>query len=233
MTSKPSLRVLDDPERSLYILSDGDYAGWRSQAVKKEPWTYAWLKDLGAGDVLYDIGANVGSYSLMAGARGALVYAFEPLPVNYLELVANVQLNSLEGKIYCYPIAASSSPSWLPFSVQLQGTPGYGLASAERRHEDAREIYLPAIDLDGLSDVVFNLPTHVKIDVEGFEFRVLSGMQGILSANHVKSVIVEVIDDRIEAQIEKLMERHGYYGEEVEGTRRTEENRTMIYEQEA
>ena len=62
---------------------------------------------------------------------------------------------------------------------------------------------------------------------------VLDGMQGILGAGNVKSLIVEVADDRTETQIEKLMERHGYYGEEAEDSRRSGENRTLIYEQES
>ena len=236
MTSKPSLRVLDDPERLLYIREDGDYADFRSRSVEKEPWTYEWLKNLHTGDVLYDIGANVGSYSLMAAVRGALVYAFEPLPMNYAELVANVQINNLGKKIYCYPIAATSnSPnvSWIPFSVHNLNRPGYGLASAEKQYEEAKDVYLPSAALDTLSVTAFKPPTHVKIDVEGFEFHVLDGMQVLLGTEKVKSLIVEVANDRTEIQVEKLMERHGYYGEEVEGSRGSGDNRTLIYEQES
>ena len=235
MTSKPSLRVLDDPERLLYIREDGDYNNFRSRGVEKEPWTYEWLKDFYTGDVLYDIGANVGSYSLMAGARGATVYAFEPLPVNYAELIANVHLNNLSEKIYCYPIAATNSylTSWMPFSVHDINLPGYGLASAEKQYKESEDIYLPSAALDSLPATAFKPPTHVKIDVEGFELHVLDGMQGILGAGNVKSLIVEVADDRTETQIEKLMERHGYYGEEVEGSRGSGKNRTLIYEQES
>ena len=223
--------MLDDPERLLNIREQGDYRGFRSRGVEKEPWTYEWLKNLGTGDVLYDIGANVGTYSLMAGARGSLVYAFEPLPVNYAELVANVHLNNLNGKVYCYPFVASSASCWLPLEVHYPDTPGYGLASAEKLYEGSSTVYLPAMPLDGLSAQLFSPPTHVKIDVEGHEFYVLNGMQGLLGAGTIKSVIVEIVDNNAETQIEKLMERHGYYGEEAEDSRRTEENRTLIYEQ--
>jgi FkbM family methyltransferase len=223
--------MLDDPERLLNIREQGDYRGFRSRGVAKEPWTYEWLKNLGTGDVLYDIGANVGTYSLMAGARGASVYAFEPLPVNYAELVANVHLNNLGGKIYCYPFVVSSASCWLPLEVHFSDTPGYGLASAEKRYEGSSTIYLPAMPLDELSAQMFSPPTHVKIDVEGHEFYVLNGMQGLLGGGTIKSVIVEIVDNHAETQIEKLMERHGYYGEEAEDSRRTEENRTLIYEQ--
>jgi hypothetical protein len=50
--------MLDDPERLLNIREQGDYRGFRSRGVEKEPWTYEWLKNLGTGDVLYDIGAK-------------------------------------------------------------------------------------------------------------------------------------------------------------------------------
>jgi FkbM family methyltransferase len=235
LTSDPSLRILDDPERLLYIRASGDFRGYRAIPVAKEPWTYDWLKDLSTGDVLYDIGANVGSYSLMAGARGAAVYAFEPLPVNYAELIANVHLNSLSEKIYCYPIAATNSylTSWIPFSVHDINLPGYGLASAEKQYKGSEDVYLPSAALDALPATAFKPPTHVKIDVEGAEFHVLDGMQGILSAGSIKSLVIEIADDRTEIQIKKLMERHGYYGEEAEDSRRSGENRTLIYEQES
>jgi FkbM family methyltransferase len=156
--------------------------------------------------------------------------------VNYAELIANVNINNLGGKIYCYPIAAgSSNPStgWIPFSMHSFEDPGYGLASAEKRYDEGTDVYLPTAAVDTLSGTAFNLPTHVKIDVEGFEFYVLDGMHGVLGTGNIKSLIVEIADNRTETQIEKLMERHGYYGEECEGSRRTGENRTLIYEQPA
>src|SRR3990167_6917863 len=95
---------LDDPDYELAICASGDYRTWRSRAVEKEPWTYDWLKEIGTG-VLYDVGACVGSYSLMAAARGARVIAFEPVPWNYGDCVANACLNGLSDRITVLPFA--------------------------------------------------------------------------------------------------------------------------------
>jgi FkbM family methyltransferase len=225
--------MLDDPERLLNIRADGDFRGYRSIPVAKEPWTYEWLKDFDTGDVLYDIGANVGSYSLMAAARGALVYAFEPLAVNYAELVANVQLNNLREKIYCCPIAASSVDGWIPLAMhdRAHNIPGYGLASAESRFKDGEAVYVPSMALSNLSERMFASPTHVKIDVEGHEYMVINGMTPYFKDGQVRSAIIEIADDHTEGQIDNWLNAYGYYGEEAEGSRRSGENRTLIYEQ--
>ena len=201
--------------------------------MQKEPWTYEWLKDFGYGDVLYDIGANVGTYSLMAGARGAFVYAFEPLPVNYAELHANVALNGLSETIYCYPIAVSNSDGWIPLRAHMLDTPGYGLASAEKDYAGETLVYVPSEALDSLSAAVFRPPTHIKIDIEGHEYVALTGAMSYFNAGTVKSLIVEIADDQTESKIDLLLNPVGYYGEEAEGSRRTGENRTLIYEQES
>ena len=227
--------MLDDPERLLNIREQGDYNGFRSRGVEKEPWTYEWLRDFDSRVVLYDIGANVGTYSLMAAARGALVYAFEPLPVNYAELVANVQLNNLSRKVFCSAVAATSNDCWTPLHLhdRMHNMPGYGLASTERVFKDGETVYVPAMSLDGLSERTFNPPTHLKIDIEGHEYMALSGMQRFFSEQRVESLIVEIADDHTEEQIELLLNPFGYYGEECEGSRRTGENRTLVYEQES
>ena len=111
--------------------------------------------------------------------------------------------------------------------------PGYGLASAERRFKDGAAINVPSMPLMDLSDRMFLPPTHIKIDVEGHEYQVINGMTKFFVDGLVKSVIVEVADDHNEGQINNWLNYYGYYGEECEGSRRTEENRTIIYEQES
>jgi len=224
--------MADDPERLINIRKSGDFNGWRSRGVAKEPWTYEWLKDLGKGSVLYDIGACVGTYSLMAGARGALVYAFEPLPVNYAELQANIRLNHLSSNVFAVPLAASAHDGFIELHVHNGGTiPGYGLASAEKAYEDSDSIWVPSAALDTLSVTMFNPPTHIKIDVEGFEYMVIYGMQRFFREKGVESMIVEVDGEENEEKISQLMYPFGYFGEEVGERRSKSDMRTLVYEQ--
>ena len=70
----------------------------------KEPETLDWLdKNLRDGDVLYDIGANIGVYSLYAAKRrpNCRVYAFEPAGQNFARLLRNISINRLDNVIPC------------------------------------------------------------------------------------------------------------------------------------
>src|SRR4051812_20966409 len=79
----------------------------RRSPVRKEPWTVEWIESLPAGDVLYDIGANVGVYSLIAARRptGPLrVVAFEPGYANFAALCTNIVLNGVGAGVTPLPI---------------------------------------------------------------------------------------------------------------------------------
>ncbi len=78
---------LDFPDRDLYILKDGDWRGFRSSPCAKEPETVEWIRSFPEGSVLWDVGASVGPYSLIAAALGHKVVAFEPFAPSYGHLV--------------------------------------------------------------------------------------------------------------------------------------------------
>lgn len=210
---------LDDPEHELAIYASGDWHGWRSKAATKEPWTFDWLKTIGTG-VFYDVGACVGSYSLMAAARGATVIAFEPVPWNYAECVANVYLNSLENRIAVLPVAVGAEDGTAIIKHPGGPTPGFG--------EGGRRTWTPTWDLRipmvRLGDPSLPKPTHVKIDVEGQEIDVLRGMD----FDGVESLIVELKDQDNEADAFVILQAHGFEST-WHGGERTEKQRTHIF----
>lgn len=215
--------ILDDPDYPLRIQTSGDYKGWRSAAVRKEPWTFEWLKTIGSG-TFYDVGACVGSYSLMAAARGARVIAIEPVPANYAECVANVTLNGLDDNItvLCCAAGADTADTMLFASP----APGFGLASQDHRSDQQTErISVPTRTLADIAEE-YGLPAHIKIDVEGAEKLVISGERGVLDT--VQSVICEIKNDDNEAWILRVMRGRGL--ESVwDGGRRTEQERTHVF----
>src|SRR5690348_776383 len=74
----------------------------------KEPITLAWIDTFLEGETLYDVGANVGMYTIYAAViRGARVYAFEPEALNYAELNKNIFLNQLHERVLAYCVALS------------------------------------------------------------------------------------------------------------------------------
>src|SRR5262245_46805271 len=93
-------------------VSDGEFThrfrcetpleSWRARTLlEKEEGTVRWIRNsVQAGEVFYDIGANIGLYTLLAARRvgpQGMVYAFEPHVANVQSLLANVALNELSG----------------------------------------------------------------------------------------------------------------------------------------
>lgn len=206
---------LDDPEHALQIGADADYRGWRSHAAVKEPYTFEWIKEIGTG-TLYDVGACVGSYSLMAAARGTRVIAFEPLPWNYAECWKNVLLNGMGQKVLVLPYAAFSQDGAMRIRTKYLFS-GWGEASIVPKHQGF-DIEVPTIRLETAARLYNEQPTHIKIDVEGGEMGVVQGMGSLLDS--VKSVIIEGQSGEQEAVLRAVMEPHGLVHEWAGGKRR-------------
>lgn len=150
-----------------------------------EPELSAFLRahlDLRDGDVVVDIGANLGWYSLLAErqARGAVdVFAFEPDPDNFALLTANLALNGAR-RVTAVQQALSAEAG----TVRLHRYRDTNLG----RHSvlpinDGETVEVPAGRLDdfwasrGLGDRV---PRFIKIDVEGYELVALRGARAVL-----------------------------------------------------
>ena len=142
----------------------------------------------GPDDVVLDIGAQIGSFSLLAASRGARVIAFEPCPMNLFMLRANVKRNGLEDRIEVRPMAVSS-----PGTEQLRlyqtytnlgGHSSYGWIG-------------PPVDVDCTSlDVVLREVRGVrviKVDAEGAEAAIFFGA-GAKALENVERAFAEVID---------------------------------------
>lgn len=88
----------------------GKLPEWRARTLlTKEPETIRWIDGFSPGDTFWDIGANVGVYSLYAAKRGARVLSFEPSPGNYYLLSRNIEINALDEAIAAYCIAFASA----------------------------------------------------------------------------------------------------------------------------
>ena len=130
------------------------------------------------GDTVYDVGANVGFFTLLAsklaGRRGR-VYAFEPLPRNVGYLERHVSLNGCEN-VSILPIAAAAASGTARFAVAHNPSQG-GIS-------DRGELEVETRSLDDLVDGGAPPPRFMKIDVEGAESDVLAGASRILRESH-------------------------------------------------
>lgn len=175
---------LDYPHEALYLEADTPIEqSFRVNACAKEPWTAEWLKSLKPGDILYDIGANVGSYSLIGASRGATVIAIEPIAANYARLVQNIAINRLNERIVPLPMVLGESTAIT--RMPQSRLPGYSIPPA-----DGLLLMAPKFSLDALREALgFPWPTHVKIDVDGNEAEVIAGATACLAEAH--SVMLE------------------------------------------
>jgi len=146
------------------------------------------LHCLRASDWFLDVGANVGSYTILAaGVCGSHTLAIEPVPTTFARLCANVRLNGLDDRVRPMNIGIASKPGRLHFTHTLD-TVNHVLTSDEANPVDA--ITVDVVTLDEL--VADRVPLLAKIDVEGFETEVIAGAGRVLAAPELRALIVEL-----------------------------------------
>jgi FkbM family methyltransferase len=143
------------------------------------------------GDVVYDLGANIGWYSLLAARRvgpGGQVVAFEPAIENAAHLQRNAASNGF-ANIVVVPAAVSDRNGWAMFlnrgSLESRLEESDDDAQAKRRASQVRESRgrtpVPMVTLDAwISAAEQAPPSLVKIDIEGAEIGALGGMKATL-----------------------------------------------------
>ncbi len=144
------------------------------------------LHFLRKGDLFIDIGANVGSYTLLAsGVCNSESIAFEPVPETFNILSQNIALNKLEHltKPENKGVGAEETEVWITTGSDTKNHIELIPGSAQNSR-----IYVCSLD-NYLKDRV---PALIKIDVEGYETEVIRGAQQILQAEGLKAVIIEL-----------------------------------------
>lgn len=186
------LQVDSDIERSVRLIS-----------CKKEPETVEWIETFfKPGDVFFDIGANVGAYSLVAAkfCKGDIkVFSFEPGFMTFPQLCKNVIVNNCQDCIVPLQIALSEETTLEIFNYNNLITGG-ALHTLGEAIDFKGDTFSPTVRQSVLAykldDLVkhFPIPTpnHIKLDVDGIEFGILRGAQDTLSNPSLKSVILEL-----------------------------------------
>lgn len=176
-------------------------AQWRGKThLTKEPGTIRWINSFDVDDVLFDVGANVGVYSLYAALnRQVRVYSFEPSPFNFSTLCRNVALNGLSDKVSAFCLALSNRTVLdnLHISSLQVGAAHTGFQNSVNEFgKPLNAVHKQATLGFRMDDFItfFNVPVpqHIKIDVDGAEALVVSGMSETLKNSAVKSILVEL-----------------------------------------
>jgi FkbM family methyltransferase len=176
------------------------FTKWRVDSLfEKEPITIDWIAGFRAGEVLVDIGANVGMYTVWAAkTRQARVFAFEPEAQNYALLNRNLVLNGLGDRVkaYCLGLSDQAGYSELHLSSLKAGGSCHSLGErVDFKHEPMQPVYSQGCISARLDDLVAQgvvpVPQHVKIDVDGIEPKVIGGARRVLADRTVRSLLIE------------------------------------------
>jgi FkbM family methyltransferase len=190
---QPEIEI-ETPAGPLLFSVPNGLVRWRATSFfTKEPETMDWISHFDNGDVLFDIGANVGIYSLWAAlSRKCHVISFEPESQNFSLLCQNIGLNNLGHLIRPLNVAASDHCGLdkLVLSTTQAGGAEHGIEeSSETKNYQWSQV-------DTIDNTIqrFDLPqpNHVKIDVDGIEPLVLNGMVNQLSGDELKTIQVEI-----------------------------------------
>jgi len=188
---------------SFQLLSDNWITKFRARTFNdKEPEMLDWLdENLQEGDIFFDVGANVGIYSIYAALRKpkAMVYAFEPEYSNLHQLKMNIINNDLLNNVIPFAIAISDQTGVSYLHIQ-DFTAGAALSTEQRDSINKTfgkdVVWKEGIGTSTLDYISENLDIHpnlIKIDVDGNELKILNGGRKVFSNTKLRSIIIEMI----------------------------------------
>ncbi|GAB4546546.1 MAG: FkbM family methyltransferase [Pleurocapsa sp.] len=180
------------------------------------------------GDVFYDIGSNVGFFSIIAAqlvGEGGKVYAFEPGQENANSIRHNAQLNKFKQIEVIEKAVSHSSGSGQLLLAKYSG--GHALATADAPPDLAGEVTVDLVSIDDLiAQNKIAPPNFVKVDVEGAELDVLKGMKQTIKT-HQPTIIYEIDDgdrtayDRKYQELANFLESLNYRVTQTENSYQT------------
>ena len=187
----------------------------------KEPETIKWIDEFKKGSTFFDIGANIGLYSIYAAeVKNSSVYAFEPSFFNLEFLARNIYYNKLVQKISIIPIALNNSIGINDFNLSTTDWGG-ALSTFDKSYdENGNEMAsifkyrTVGFNLDTLVDLLkINKADYIKIDVDGLEHLILSGAKKVLK--NAKEILIEVNDDFYEQKeyVENILSELNFFRE--------------------
>lgn len=189
-------------DTSLRIVTPNSLCEWRAKTFSsKEPETLEWIDSFEEKSIVWDIGANIGLYSMYAAKkRNCSVWSYEPSVFNLELLARNIFINGLQSQICIVPFALSEqmrSSSMKMTTTEWGGalsTFGEKLGWDGKKVQEVFEFKTIGLSMDD-AKTLLNIPQpdYLKMDVDGLEHFILKGGKSVLDL--VKGVLIEVNDD--------------------------------------
>jgi len=180
---------------------------WRAQTLlTKEPITIKWIRNFEKNSVFYDIGANVGIYTIFATIiKDISVFSFEPEANNFQSLMENLIVNNLTHQVNAYPISISDKSSLTNlFLSRFEKGSSHHMVDESLDHnlQEKKFSLKQGIYSSSLDEILYtwNLPcpNYLKIDVDGIESKIIYGAKKTLKNDDLKSILIEININRDE-----------------------------------
>jgi len=194
------MKILKIQDKELIFRTPSNLCLRRAETIlTKQPWTIDWLNSFDSSDIFLDVGANIGIYSIYASKiKGTKTFSIEPESKNYNELVYNIISNSLEKKIFPLCFSLYNTNTYNKLITFHESTGATSQLNEAPEGEQFSERMVLSFSLDYLiKNKIIPTPTHVKIDTDGADIHVLSGMKKTLLDTKLKTISVELSETEI------------------------------------
>lgn len=161
----------------------------------------SFIKEIVPGTVLFDIGAHFGLFSLAAihyGGANAVAVAVDPSPMAIEFIKTQAKLNQVSEQLHTVEAAVSDKVGWQSMVAAGVGASGYYVHPASD-HSRRELTNTRTTTLDQLVSDFGVQPTHVKIDVEGYELSVIKGGNQLLSGVKAPLLFLELHNEIVRA----------------------------------
>ena len=175
----------------------------------KEAETVSWIQSFNEKSIFFDIGANIGIYSIYASLNNkAKTYAFEPYYKNYVRLIENINLNEIND--ICFPLLTGLHKKTMIencfISDERSSSSGHQIGTDKDENGkkfDVKQKYpLLIFSIDDFINIFeIDCPNHIKIDVDGCENEIIEGMKSTLLNKNLKSMCIELNMDKESKEI--------------------------------
>ena len=178
---------------------------WRAQTLfSKEPITIKWIREFKKNSIFFDVGANVGMYTIFAASvNNTHVYSFEPESNNFQVLTENIFNNDLVDFITPYPIGISDKNKLTNLFISKFEKGGSHHMVDESLDHNLREKnkgFHQGIFTTTLNDLInkwdLPKPNYLKIDVDGIENKIIAKSEDLLSSTDLQSILIEINPNR-------------------------------------
>lgn len=185
-----------------------------------EPDTLAWIRAFPEDAVLWDIGANIGVFSLYAAQRpGVRVVAFEPAAATYAVLIKNIEVNRMDDRVFAYCIALGDVTKLGALNMETTEAGAYLHVfdnTVNAYDETVRTQFTQSTLGFAVDEFIRHFrppaPTHIKIDVDSTESQIISGAAGLLGGVGVKSVLIEALGSLDRDRNQRLIAQMADFG---------------------